>query len=277
MCHSKLMPLVALTCLLSLSGCGFLGKIGLSHSGSKSAKQAEAAPRLAQSATDEGRDHLRANRPGKAIESFNLALFNGEDPAAAYNGLGVSYARLGRNDLAYRFFKKANASDPENPVYAGNLVRLVDSPSFALSQMDRAPAAAPPRAVERPVVAAADTPAPRVRGKLYREGRGQFALNTQPLPETATLAPRGAAQASCTTRTKAGKVQRCAGPALPRIEKRPVPTSAALAPAVAAPAPGSPDLTVTAEPGTGKRKVIEFAPAASKPAPTKPMPKNAAL
>lgn len=269
----------AAACVLSLSGCGLMGSLGLAHNGPKTAKQSEAGARMAQSATDEGREHLRANRPGKAIESFNLALFNGEEPAAAYNGLGVAYARLGRNDLAFRFFKKANASDPDNPVYAGNLVRLVDSPSFALNQMDRAPVAPAPRAEERPVVASAAAPAPRVRGKLYREGRGQFALVTQPEPDARLPEQRNAGLAACTTRTKAGKVRRCAEPALPQVGARSAATRKAAAPAVALiVAPPAADPGASAAPRASKRKVIDIAPPpVSKPASAQLVRKNAAL
>jgi hypothetical protein len=155
------------------------------------------------SGNDQGRAHLRAGRTGQAIEAFNVALATGEDPAVAYNGLGVAYARLGRADLAYRFFKKATTSDPESPVYARNLAMLMDSPGFNLAAMNRGerqlqsvtpPAAKPASLAQAPAPAA-------VPGKLHREGGNQFSLVTFS-PES----HRPAADADC----QAGKTLKAA-------------------------------------------------------------------
>lgn len=252
----------AIAMLVSLGGCQFFGKLNQAHSGSSNAQQAS-TQRAMPSSLAEGREHLRANRNGLAIDSFNLALVRGEDPAAAFNGLGVAYARVGRNDLAYRFFKKANASDPENPVYASNLIRLVDSPAFALNQIDRAgPAAPPARVIERPVNASAAAAAPRQTGKLYREGRGQISLVTRPDSAAKSTEQRSAA--------------------MPRMAVRaattsPVPTTA-LSEQPASKATEAP----AAAPMGGKRKVIQIAPApaavpaATKARPNKPSQRNAA-
>lgn len=247
----------AIALLLSLGGCQFLGKLNLTRSGSQDKEQQAGAERIAPSSLAEGREHLRANRNGKAIEAFNLALVRGEDPAAAYNGLGVAYARVGRQDLAYRFFKKANASDPDNPVYAGNLIRLVDSPSFALNQIDRAPAAPPARIAELPAAANAATAAPRVPGKLYREGRGQISLTTR--PDSAATVPD----------------QRSA--AMTQVAARPI-TKPSVA-VVQEPAAPKADEPSAATPASGKRKVIEFAPNApveTKSGRAQPAARNAA-
>lgn len=244
----------AIALLVSLGGCQFLGKLNIARSGSQEEEQAK-AQRAMPSSLAEGREHLRTNRNGLAIDAFNLALVRGEDPAAAYNGLGVAYARVGRNDLAYRFFKKANASDPDNPVYASNLIRLVDSPAFALNQIDRAPAAPPARVEERPVAASAAAAAPRVPGKLYREGRGQISLTTR--SDSTSTAPdqRSAAMTQVAARP-------IAKPSVAVVEEPATPKAAEPA----------------AAPASGKRKVIEFAPSA--PADTKsgkaqPAPRNA--
>jgi tetratricopeptide (TPR) repeat protein len=155
------------------------------------------------SGNDQGRAHLRAGRTGQAIEAFNVALATGEDPAVAYNGLGVAYARLGRADLAYRFFKKATTSDPESPVYARNLAMLMDSPGFNLAAMNRGerqlqpvttPAAKPASLARAPAPAA-------VPGKLHREAGNQFSLVTFS-PES----QRPAADADC----RAGKAAKAA-------------------------------------------------------------------
>ncbi len=240
--------------LLSLGGCQFFGKLNLARSGSQEQQQTAKADRAMPSSLAEGREHLRANRNGLAIDAFNLALVRGEDPAAAYNGLGVAYARVGRNDLAYRFFKKANTSDPENPVYASNLIRLVDSPAFALNQIDRAPTAPPARVTERPVATSTAAAAPRVPGRLYREGRGQISLTTR--ADAAIGAPD----------------QR--GGAMPQVAMRSTPQRSPVTPTTRAEEPKAPkaDLPAAATPTGGKRKVIEFAPAT----PAQPARRNAA-
>lgn len=239
----------ALALLVSLGGCQFLGQLNIARSGSQEDRQAAKAQRAMPSSLAEGREHLRANRNGLAIDAFNLALVRGEDPAAAFNGLGVAYARVGRNDLAYRFFKKANTSDPDNPVYASNLIRLVDSPAFALNQIDRAPAAPPAKVTERPVAASAAAAAPRVPGKLYREGRGQISLTTRPDPMTTAPGGRNAAMTQVAARPAVVRA-----PTVPTVATEESTTAKAAEPAAAAPA-------------NGKRKVIEFAPNA--PADTK--------
>ena len=258
--NTLILRVSAIALLVSLGGCQFLGKLNLARGDKPDQQQSAAAKRAAQPSLTDGREHLRANRPGEAIDAFNLALVRGEDPAAAYNGLGVAYARLGRDDLAYRFFKKANASDPDNPVYASNLIRLVDSPSFALNQIDRARAAPPPHAAERPVNASAAAAAPRTAGKLYREGRGQLSLVTRPDADAAAPTQRSAA--------------------LTRVAVRPAALRTPAAPAdlAAATAPVGAEAAV-ATPTSGKRKVIEFAPVptgSGKASPAAPARRNAA-
>jgi tetratricopeptide (TPR) repeat protein len=249
--NSLILRSSAIALLLSLGGCQFFGKLNIAHGGSQEQQRAAQTTRTMASSLAEGREHLRANRNGLAIDAFNLALVRGEDPAAAYNGLGVAYARVGRNDLAYRFFKKASTSDPDNPVYASNLIRLVDSPAFALNQIDRAPATPPARLADKPVSASAA--APRVPGKLHREGRGQFTLTTR--PDEAMTAPdqRGAAMPQVAARTKVPNAP--LAPATPTDES----VVAKSADPVATPA-------------SGKRKVIDVAPAAT----AQPVQRNAA-
>lgn len=239
--RTMLLRASSIALLVSLGGCQFLGKFSLTRSGSTEQQQVDKAQRAAPASLAEGREHLRANRNGMAIDAFNLALVRGEDPAAAYNGLGVAYARVGRNDLAYRFFKKANVSDPDNPVYAANLIRLVDSPAFALNQIDRAPAA-PTAVTERPVTASTAAASPRVPGKLHREGRGQISLVTR--PDAGALVPD----------------QRRAG--LAQVAVRPAMAPAAVA-TTAEPAATDVDEPAAAPP-SGKRKMIEFGPAPTK-------------
>ncbi len=75
-------------CALILGGCQVAGTPGLSRTGTA------AEQRPARTETEQGREHLSAQRNGLAIEAFNRALVFGEEPAPALNGLGVAYARL---------------------------------------------------------------------------------------------------------------------------------------------------------------------------------------
>lgn len=75
-----------------------------------------------------GRLALEQGNVAAAIQQFRLAALNQEHAADAFNGLGVSYARLGRADLAERYFQTAVKIAPSNPKYASNLARFYESP-----------------------------------------------------------------------------------------------------------------------------------------------------
>lgn len=170
--------LLAASCVALLGGCQIMGPRKVARA--EPVAGAEAAPAGAVVAvwTAAGRTHLQAQRNGLAIEAFNRAIAQGEPAAPALNGLGVAYSRIGRADVAYRFFSQAVRAEPENPVFARNLVRLTNSPDFTLARMQ----AALPRAAARPAAA----PAVREPGRLYREGNRQFTLVTRPEPTAST-------------------------------------------------------------------------------------------
>lgn len=261
--------------MFSLGGCKFFGSLHFSGNSHDKATSSEFAQVTYGPATQRGRDYLHSNLVGLAIESFNLALASGEDPAAAYNGLGVAYSRLGRADLGYRFFKKAIMSDPANPVYAQNLVKLVNSDEFTLNLLQRTPL---PETTPADAQAAARTAqeadrAERVPGKLYRERDRQFSLITVALPQEGTgRTPQNAAVDGCAAQIGHGARRRCAPISLPKVESRirqsqtvalAVPVTATQAPAGAAssaqpvPAKGKAkvfDLTSPAQPGTATSK-----------------------
>src|SRR3546814_14347739 len=71
---------------------------------------------------------LRAGHPANAIQQFRLAALDPGSAAEAFNGLGVAYARLGRADLAERYFRMALSMDGANPRFAANLERFYNSP-----------------------------------------------------------------------------------------------------------------------------------------------------
>lgn len=75
-------------------------------------------------ALEEGRAELRAGNLSAAVASFRIALLDPATRAEASNGLGVAYARLGRPDLAERYFQGAIMAEPANTKYVANLLRL---------------------------------------------------------------------------------------------------------------------------------------------------------
>lgn len=221
-----------LGCAAALGACQATGAPGLARNGME---------RPAPGETDLGRAHLAAQRNGLAIEAFNRALVFGEPAAPALNGLGVAYARLGRADLAYRFFTQASAADPANPLYARNLATLTQSDGFTL-------AALRPQAA-RPLVAPA-APAPREPGKLYRDGNRQFTLLTRPADRIAT---------SCAVSFKGVRPRNCTQGALPAVAARNKVRPAA--PVAATPAANAVDKPVR----TAARKTVTFGAASALP------------
>lgn len=71
-----------------------------------------------------GRAQLDAGLEALAIESFRAEIRINPDNADAYNGLAVAYGRIGRTDLAQRYFETALANDPSNAKAQTNLARL---------------------------------------------------------------------------------------------------------------------------------------------------------
>lgn len=282
--RQMLRSLLICTSFAALGGCQFLGNLHLSHRTPAAKSEAAQLATVPGNYNKAGRDHLRAGNPGLAIDAYNLALASGEDPAAAYNGLGVAYARIGRSDLAYRFFHKAVGSDPFNPIYARNLATLMDSPSFTLDQIKRAEPA--PRLAEatQPAQTIVAAPKPRVAGKLYRDDNRQFSLTTLPPSEgTAVRDPQTAMRSDCPARKSANQTAACRAPHLPTMHSRNVaevpvavnsltPPSdtttveAAAMPAAAAPSP------------KGKRKTVNLfgLPQAAPQGNRAPVPPNAA-
>ena len=119
--------------------------------------------------TEAGRALLDAGQPGFAIDTFRKALAKGEAPGPALNGLGVAYARIGRQDLAVSYFKQAMVFDPGETRYAMNLERISATASLAAAmpaQGEPAPAAGEPvsrPAATRPVFAVTSAPRAEIR------------------------------------------------------------------------------------------------------------------
>ena len=245
-----------------LSGCQLMSSLHLAHGAPRG--QADKAA-MDEYFTARGRTLLQAGQPGAAIEAFNFALATGEAPAPVYNGLGIAYARIGRPDLAYRFFQKAQMSDPSNPTYAANLDRLVKSPQFTLDMAPRVvrpPAVSAQPAAQAEFSARPDGAAPPSRpGRLQRTAAHQFSLTT--LPVDANSAPpqiRRAQTKACSARSGAPQRRDCPAsmPATATSAKAPAAGLAAVNPVAGASPP----------PAAGKRKVVDMRsiPAAEVPA-----------
>ncbi|PKB14524.1 hypothetical protein B0I00_2114 [Novosphingobium kunmingense] len=171
----------------ALPGCSLFGGPRMAdRTGSEQQMQVSAKALAARPAafTDAGRRALNEGSAGLAIEAFTRAVTSGEAPAPAFNGLGVAYARIGRVDLAQRYFERAAQVDPADTRYQTNLARLLRSPLYAKRhQADEANAmlarAEQARSVEERSRQAA---AP---GQLQRIGANQFMIRTAPLAASA--------------------------------------------------------------------------------------------
>lgn len=174
-------PLATLALLLALPGCSALfgtNKLA-SQTGSQSQVQAaEAAASVRQAAlTDAGRRALDQGNTGLAIEAFTRAVRTGEAPAPAMNGLGVAYARIGRFDLAQRYFQRAAEIDPADSRYQTNLARLMRSPLFARRHEGDQARALLAQANQQEQ-AEARTRQAAAPGQLQRTGANQFFIQT---------------------------------------------------------------------------------------------------
>lgn len=123
---------LAIVLAFTFTGCSSLFGVDSARStptGMRSHADASESTDLAP-ATAMGRSHLAEGQTALAIESFRQALTSGEPIAPAVNGLGVAYVRLGRFDLAKRYFQQALAIDSTDTRYSDNLERVM----LAMSQ-----------------------------------------------------------------------------------------------------------------------------------------------
>lgn len=90
-----------------------------------------------------GRAQLGAGLDALAIESFRGEIRVNPDSVDAYNGLAVAYGRIGRSDLAQRYFEMALAKDPASEKVQANLAKLIGTDKFAVRQVITIPAAEP--------------------------------------------------------------------------------------------------------------------------------------
>lgn len=109
---------------------------------------ADAQPQATAEALLQGRDQLARGEVAAAIASFRRAAQQPDAAVDALNGLGAAYARLGRADLAERYFREAADRDPSDPRALRNLARLQDRPGSGAPRLAAAdPAAKAPDAL----------------------------------------------------------------------------------------------------------------------------------
>lgn len=183
-------PMRALTLMVlaaPLGACSsFLGIHLTRHAPKLPAATEQASATPASPATEGGRKHLAAEQPGLAIEDFQKALTSGEPIAPAANGMGVAYARLGRYDLARRFFEQAMAADPADARYAENMTRMMRSPTLAMRKdADIATTAVKLAEQTQLSIARAAAVAPKA-GSIQRVSRAEVRITTLP-PQAAPI------------------------------------------------------------------------------------------
>lgn len=118
----------------SLAGCQSSGSSALSSAGSVDMGE-YFEQRLAV-----GRLHLAANRPTKAITAFRQAAYDPRYAGEAYNGMAIAYDRIGRADLAERYFAEAVKASPGDERFARNLARFEGREIMLAQQASEAPA-----------------------------------------------------------------------------------------------------------------------------------------
>lgn len=156
-----------------LAGCQSSPLKGWSF-GKKRVDQRLAMPKTSGAvALEEGRAMLRDGRISAAAASFRIAMLDPATAAEANNGLAVAYAKVGRPDLAARYFRAAIELAPSDTRFAANLLRMQHSVMMArraAAQASPALAQAAP-APEMPKLAAAQ--------QVHRATRGEFHIRTR--------------------------------------------------------------------------------------------------
>jgi len=161
---------VVVTAAMLLSGCSVMRSLGFGGGKPKAQQAAADMPGMPQGGfTEIGRTQLAQGNFGLASETFQRALAAGEPRGTALNGLGVAYARIGRADLAARFFRMAMEAEPANERYAANLSALLKANTFeeALPRQALAPT---------PVPAAQPASSQAQRGRLVRVSPREFQI-----------------------------------------------------------------------------------------------------
>ena len=121
-------------CAIMVSGCATQQNAAPEYRLSSSAPVAVPGASMLQ----KGRAQLDAGLNALAIEAFRAEIRTNPDAADAFNGLAVAYGRIGRDDLAQRYFETALAKDPGNGKAQANLARLTGdiAPIMQMAETD---------------------------------------------------------------------------------------------------------------------------------------------
>lgn len=134
----------------------------------------------------EGRKALDRRDDIAAIIAFSNVQRIPQFAAEAHNGMAIGYARVGRPDLAERYFRQAILEAPDEPRFVNNLALLHRNAqhgtngSMALAQTSAQPKAAAADDTSRDIMPGIRIERPHTR--LVRSGDGEVTLTTQPLP-----------------------------------------------------------------------------------------------
>lgn len=123
---------------------------------------------------EEGRQHLKDGNISRAVALFQLARMDRDTAAEANNGLAVAYAKLGRPDLAERYFRVAITLEPGDTRYVANLLRLQGHVMMARQEV----AATRLATAELPAAAPAEPARTRQADPVHRVSQGEFRIRT---------------------------------------------------------------------------------------------------
>lgn len=126
---------------------------------------------------EEGRSQLKAGNLSAAAASFRIASRSEAQAAEASNGLAVVYARIGRPDLAERYFRAALAIEPDSQRFAANLLRL-QGRILAARRMPNAGALADASLTVPAAASVRPQPSRAMPGQLERVARGMVRIKT---------------------------------------------------------------------------------------------------
>lgn len=161
---------------VALSGCQAI--FGSRTANLESADRASLAQQEAavNPALDQGRQLLKAGRIAQAVELLRVAQRDPDSMADASNALGVAYAKLGRHDLADRYFRMALALEPGDARFASNMLRLQRDHNLALRRAaeEEQLALRAREEQERREIASREAE----EGRIQRVSRGQVQIRT---------------------------------------------------------------------------------------------------
>lgn len=186
-----------------LAGCQSSPFSGWGFAKQKKARVAMEAPPeiIGAQLIEEGRAQLRQGRISAAVATFRLAKLDPSVVAQAENGLGVAYAKLGRFDLADRYFRAAVSRDPQDMRFTANLLRLQRHVMLARASaapVERVAAAPEPKAEADPKLARAHRISDGIVRITTREDLGErpqvaIAYREKPSAKTPEATPADAA------------------------------------------------------------------------------------